>query len=94
MRARPRHRGYPDPDELREAFLWSETRTVTKTATVSCTANTYEVDAALVGRKVELVFDPFDLAVIEVRWNNRPMGRPCRSRSAATPIPRPAPRRA
>jgi putative transposase len=64
----------PVPDLLREAFLWSETRTVTKTATVSMHANTYEVDAALVGRKVDLVFDPFDLAVIEVRWNNRPMG--------------------
>jgi putative transposase len=47
---------------------------VTKTATVSMHANLYEVDAALVGRKVELVFDPFDLAVIEVRWNSRPMG--------------------
>jgi putative transposase len=54
--------------------LWSETRTVTKTATVSLFTNTYEVDAALVGRKVELVFDPFDLTRIEVRWNNRPMG--------------------
>ncbi len=64
----------PDPGLLREAFLWSETRTVTKTATVSMHANTYEVDAALIGRKIELVFDPFDLAVIEVRWNNRPMG--------------------
>lgn len=64
----------PTPELLREAFLWSETRTVTKTATVSMHANTYEVDAALVGRKVELVFDPFDLARIEVRWNNRPMG--------------------
>ena len=55
-----------------EAFLWSETRAVTMTATASM--HTYEVDAALVGRKVELLFDPFDLAVIEVRWNNRPMG--------------------
>ncbi|MEU1394053.1 MULTISPECIES: helix-turn-helix domain-containing protein [unclassified Nonomuraea] len=27
-----------------------------------------------VGRKVELVFDPFDLGMVEVRWNNRPMG--------------------
>jgi hypothetical protein len=31
---------------------------VTKTATVSLHANSYEVDPALVGRKVELVFDP------------------------------------
>ena len=83
----------PDPGLLREAFLWSETRTVTKTATVSMHANLYEVDAALVGRKVELVFDPFDLAVIEVRWNNRPMGdRGARHASAATPIPQPAPK--
>ena len=37
-------------------------------------ANTNEVDAALVGRKVELVFDPFDLTTIEVRWHGRSMG--------------------
>jgi putative transposase len=38
--------------------LWSEHRSVTKVATVSLHSNTYEVDPALVGRKVELVFDP------------------------------------
>ena len=54
--------------------MWSETRTVTKTATVSLHANTYEVDAALVGRKVEVVFDPFDLTPLEVRFQGRPMG--------------------
>ena len=65
----------PTPALLREAFLWSRERTVTKTATVSsCTGNTYEVDAALVGRKVELVFDPFDLSRIEVRYQHRPFG--------------------
>ena len=42
----------PTPALLREAFLWSVERTVTKTATVSLQANQYEVDAALVGRKV------------------------------------------
>ncbi|MFN2504111.1 MAG: DDE-type integrase/transposase/recombinase [Acidimicrobiales bacterium] len=66
---------YPSAETLHEAFLWSETRTVTKTATVSLFSNTYEVDAALVGRRVELVFDPFDLTDIEVRWSARPMGR-------------------
>jgi putative transposase len=40
----------PSPAQLREAFLWSEWRTVTKTATVSLHGNSYEVDAALVGR--------------------------------------------
>jgi putative transposase len=64
----------PSPAQLREAFLWSEWRTVTKTATVGLHGNKYEVDAALVGRKVELIFDPFDLASIEVRWHGRSMG--------------------
>ena len=64
----------PTPALLREAFLWSQERTVTKTATVSLHANQYEVDAALVGRKVELVFDPFDLTRIEVRYQHRPFG--------------------
>lgn len=65
----------PTPDMLREAFLFSEHRVVTKTATVSLHSNTYEVDAALVGRRVELVFDPFDLTEITVRYAGREMGR-------------------
>jgi putative transposase len=64
----------PTPELLREAFLWSEHRKVTKTATVSLHGNVYEVDGALVGRRVELVFDPFDLTTIEVRLDGRPMG--------------------
>ncbi|MFP5487400.1 MAG: DDE-type integrase/transposase/recombinase [Acidimicrobiia bacterium] len=64
----------PTPAELHEAFLWSETRTVTKVATVSLLGNHYQVDAALVGQRVELVFDPFDLTRIEVRLGDRPMG--------------------
>ena len=64
----------PSPDELRAAFLWSEFRTVTKTATVSLFANRYEVDPCLVGRKVELVFDPFDLNKIDVVYDGRSFG--------------------
>jgi len=65
----------PSPELLREAFLWSHTRQVTKTATLSLHGNRYEVDAALIGRKVEVVFDPFDLTTVEVRYQGRPMGR-------------------
>ncbi len=49
---------FPGHEVLREAFLFCEVRTVTKVATVSLFGNNYEVDPALVGRKVELVFDP------------------------------------
>jgi putative transposase len=66
----------PTPaDRLAEAFRWGEWRTVTKTATVSLHGNHYEVDAALAGGKVELVFDPFDLTDIDVRHHGRPAGK-------------------
>ena len=64
----------PTPAQLHEAFLWSQRRTVTKTATLSLSGNSYEVDAALVGRRVEVVFDPFDLTQLQVRYQGRPMG--------------------
>jgi putative transposase len=64
----------PTPAALREAFLWEERRTVTRTATVSLHANTYQVDPALVGCRVELVFDPFDLTQVEVRHQGAPKG--------------------
>ena len=64
----------PSPAALREAFLWEAARTVTKTATVSLHGNTYQVDGGLTGRRVELVFDPFDLTNIEVRLHGKPVG--------------------
>lgn len=64
----------PSPAALHEAFLWSERRLVAKTATVSLHGNTYEVDAALVGRRVELVFDPLDLTTLSVRYQDRDIG--------------------
>ncbi len=70
----------PTPaDLLGEAFRWGEWRTVTKTATVSLHGNLYEVDPALAGARVELVFDPFDLTDIDVRHHGRSAG-------AATPF--------
>ena len=65
----------PSPAQLREAFLWSERRTVKKTATVSLHGNLYQVDASLVRCVVELVFDPFDLTGIQVRHKGQPAGQ-------------------
>jgi putative transposase len=64
----------PTPAALGEAFLWEERRLVTKTACVSLHGNVFQVDTALVGRRVELVFDPFDLTTIEVRYRGTPHG--------------------
>lgn len=65
----------PDPDQLRRAFLWREQRTVSSFATVSLHTNRYEVDPSLVGRKVDLLFNPFDLTYIDVEFCGRPMGQ-------------------
>jgi putative transposase len=73
-RATPAERAVPDPGRLREAFLWSERRRATKTALVSLHGNSYQVDAHLAGRYVELVFDPFDLGRVEVRAGGKPAG--------------------
>src|SRR5262249_54548247 len=64
----------PTPGQLTEAFLWEEHRVVTKTALVSLQGTASQVARALAGRRVDLVFDPFDLAPIEVRLNGAPKG--------------------
>ncbi len=81
----------PTPQLLREAFLWSHQRMVTKTATLSLHSNTYEVDAALIGRMVEVVFDPFDLTTLEVRYQGGRWGSRSRTGSVDTSTPTPAP---
>jgi putative transposase len=64
----------PAPADLAEAFRWSEHRTVSKTGLVSLHGNRYQVDPGLVGRKVELVFDPFDLTFLRVRLDGADRG--------------------
>ena len=76
------HRG-ADPERLVEAFRWSVTRKVTRTATVSLEGNTYAVDPALVARRVELRYDPEDLCGDRrvLRGRPRRSGDPVRDRS-------------
>jgi len=63
-----------DPERLIEAFRWTVKRKVTRTATVSLEGNAYAVDPALVGRRVELRYDPEDLTTIDVFCEGRPAG--------------------
>jgi putative transposase len=64
----------PSPAQLAEAFLWAEHRQVRKDATVKLFGGACETDPVLAGRTVELVFDPFDLTHVEVRWHGKPYG--------------------
>jgi putative transposase len=67
------HRG-ADPERLVEAFRWSLTRKVTRTATVSLEGNAYAVDPALVGRRIELRYVPENLSAIDVYFEGQPAG--------------------
>lgn len=71
QRAQVRH---PDPELLRQAFLWSEPRRVTRTGTVHFQGNEYQSDLALRGRQVELRYRPEDLSQIEVWFERRQFG--------------------
>ena len=65
----------PDPALLKEAFSWSVIRQVRKTATVAVEGNVHSVDPFLAGRKVECVFDPFDMTELTVYWQGRKVGK-------------------
>ena len=68
------------PRVIEEAFWWQDFRTVTKTATVSLHGNRYQVDPALSGRKVELLYNPADLTGgIRVRWRGTTWARRSRT---------------
>jgi putative transposase len=65
-----------DPKLIDEAFSWQDFRVVTKVGTISLHGNRYEVDPALAGRKVELLYDPLDLTCpIRVRHQGVEMGQ-------------------
>jgi putative transposase len=66
-----------DPAKIDEAFLWSQERTVTTAGTIQLHGNTYQADPVLAGRRVEAVYDPFDLTKPLTLWgrDGRPAGQ-------------------
>lgn len=59
------------PQVLEDAFQWTYTAKVDKTACIAVQGNTYEVEPILVGQKVTLRYNPFDLARIQVWLESR-----------------------
>ena len=81
------------PALLADAFRWSLTRRVTRVATVPLEGNSYAVDPALTGRRVELRYDPENLARIEVFLDGKPAGAAVPFRIGLARPPRRRPRR-
>ena len=63
---------FPDQDALREAFLHTETRSVDKTGCISFNGTQYEVGRKLIGRKVEVLYDPTWQEEVEIRHPDFP----------------------
>jgi putative transposase len=86
-----------DPLALRNAFLYRVTRQVAKTGHVNFQGNRYSVPGYLVGQKVELHYDPFDLANVEIWYNGqylepaRPLHIQTTVQPGVTPDPVPPP---
>lgn len=56
--------------DLTDIFLWEEERKVDKTGCIKVAGNLYEVDLELVGQKVLLRYDPFDISLIQI-WHDK-----------------------
>jgi transposase InsO family protein len=52
---------YCSPEHLEGVFLWRDTRVVNRHGVVSVQGNDYEVGAELVGQRLDVRFNPFDL---------------------------------
>jgi transposase InsO family protein len=80
--------------ECRDAFLWEEQRRVDKSGCVKLAGIVFDVGVALIRRRVDLRYDPFDLSVIEV-WHDGKFQRKAEKlhmpeftpKPAATPAP-------
>jgi hypothetical protein len=57
---------YPEPERLREIFLWTKRRKVTKTGTISLLGATFRVPEAVKTLWVTVRFDPFDLTRVYI----------------------------
>lgn len=57
-----------DEEQLRQAFLWREERTADKAGIFSLFGTDYQVGPRLARRRLEVRYDPEDLAQVEIWW--------------------------
>lgn len=62
------------PEELADTFMWEDDRHVTKTGEVCLGGNRYPVPAELVGQRVVVRYDPFDLSEVRIVLRGRLVG--------------------
>jgi len=55
--------------ECRDAFLWEEQRTVDKSGCIKLAGVVFDVGVALIRKRVDVRYDPFDISIIEI-WHD------------------------
>ena len=60
---------YIPAEDIKEFFLWEESRSVRKTAVIDVDGNLYDVDSSLRGKKIKIRYNPYDLSYIQV-WQD------------------------
>jgi hypothetical protein len=74
--------------ECRDAFLWEEQRTVDKSGCISLRGVVFDVGTALIRRRVDVRFDPFDISLIEV-WHEGKFQRKAEKLYITERVPKP-----
>jgi len=54
--------------ECRDAFLWEEQRVVDKSGCIKLAGVVFDVGVALIRRRVDVRYDPFDISIVEI-WH-------------------------
>lgn len=65
---------FADPEKIARTFRWQQQRKVDKTACFSFQGNRYEVLKELVGQRITLHYDPFDLSRMEISCHGKQYG--------------------
>lgn len=75
--------------ECRDAFLWEESRTVDKTGCIKLAGIIFDVGTALIRKRVDVRYDPFDISIIEV-WHDGKFQRKAEKLCLSEFTPKPA----
>jgi hypothetical protein len=82
---------YVSSIECRDAFLWEESRKVDKTGCIKLAGIVFDAGVALIRKRVDVRYDPFDISVIEV-WHDGKFQRKAEKLCIPEHIHKPTPR--
>jgi hypothetical protein len=84
---------YVSSIECRDAFLWEESRKADKTGCIKLSGVLFDVGAALICKRVDVRYDPFDISIIEI-WHEGKFQRKAEKLFLTEHTPTPMPQQA